>query len=150
MKLLFKSMLIVLLFLVAVTHSYAQNTNTKPYLFAALPTTIAIDNSILSNAINYSINELVTLQLSPTFRFTGIVISNQQKYHNLQTVMIRAEDNNKTIFQISKITNNDLTVSYVGRIINSDVADGFVVKNINGDYALQKFETNNILEPCNL
>jgi hypothetical protein len=127
MKLFNKTVFFVLCTILSAT-SFAQ---TKPTLFDAYPETISIN-------------------LSSNFKFAGTVISNQQKYDNLQTIMIRSSENSQSVFQISKITNKDNSISYAGLIINQDAADGYVIKNNNGIYSLQKFESGKILQPCKL
>ncbi len=146
MKLLNKSTLIVLCTILAAT-SFAQ---TKPTLFAAYPETISLSKTIITDAFSYNEGTSVAINLSSNFKFSGTVISNQQKYDNLQTIIIRSSENNKSVFQISKMTNKDNSISYAGLIINQDAADGYVIKNNNGIYSLQKFESDKILEPCKL
>lgn len=149
MKLLNKSMLIVLCTILSAT-SFAQNTAKKQQLFAAYPETVSLSKIIITEAFTYTTGTSVSINLSPNFTFAGTVISNKQKYDNLQTIIIRSSQNNKSVFQISKITNKDNTISYTGLIINQDAADGYLIKNNNDIYSLQKFESGKILEPCNL
>jgi hypothetical protein len=146
MKLLNKSTLIVLCTILS-TISFAQ---TKPTLFSAYPETISLSKTLITDAFSYDTGTSVSINLSSSFKFAGTVISNQQKYDNLQTIMIRSSENNQSVFQISKITNKDNSISYAGLIINQDAADGYVIKNNNGIYSLQKFESGKILEPCKL
>jgi hypothetical protein len=147
MKLLNKGMLVVLFSLIATT-SFAQTIQSKQNIFAAYPQNIAIDNVVLSNSISFTKGSTVTLNLSNEFQFTGTVFFNEKIYDNLQTVMIRALDNAKSVFEITKLTNKDNSFEYRGRIMNNDAADGYEIKNINGNYTLQKFETQKILEVC--
>jgi hypothetical protein len=146
MKLLNKSKLIVLFTFLTAT-SFAQ---TKQKLFVEYPETISLSEPIITEALSYNKGATVSISLSSNFTFAGTVISNQQKYENLQTIMIRSIENNASIFQISKITNKDNSITYAGLIINKDAADGYVIKNNNGIYSLQKFETDKILESCKL
>jgi hypothetical protein len=119
-------------------------------LFGAYPETISLSKTLIADALSYNTGTSVSINLSSTFIFAGTVISNQQKYDNLQTIMIRSSENNLSVFQISKITNKDNSISYAGLIINQDASDGYVIKNNNGIYSLQKFESSKILEPCKL
>jgi hypothetical protein len=146
MKLLNKSILVVLCTILS-TISFAQ---IKPTLFGAYPETISLSKTLIADALSYNTGTSVSINLSSTFIFAGTVISNQQKYDNLQTIMIRSSENNLSVFQISKITNKDNSISYAGLIINQDASDGYVIKNNNGIYSLQKFESSKILEPCKL
>ncbi len=142
-------MLIVLCSIITAT-SFAQTSDTKQKLYAEYPETISLSKTIITDAFTYNTGTAVSLSLSSNFKFAGTVISNQQKYDNLQTIMIRSSDNNESIFQISKITNKDKSISYAGLIINNNAADGYIIKNNNGIYSLQKFESGKILEPCKL
>jgi hypothetical protein len=146
MKLLNKTVLIVLCTILSAT-SFAQ---TKPTLFDAYPETISLSKTLITDAFSYNTGTAVSINISSNFKFAGTVISNQQKYDNLQTIMIRSSENSLSVFQISKITNKDNSISYAGLIINQDAADGYVIKNNNGIYSLQKFESGKILEPCKL
>ncbi len=141
-----KIMLIVLCSILTAT-SFAQ---TKQKLYAEYPETISLSKTIITDAFSYNTGTAVSISLSSNFKFAGTVISNQQKYDNLQTIMIRSSENNESIFQISKITNKDKSISYAGLIINNNAADGYIIKNNNGIYSLQKFESGKILEPCKL
>ncbi len=141
-----KIMLIVLCSIFTAT-SFAQ---TKQKLYAEYPETISLSKTIITDAFSYNTGTAVSISLSSNFKFAGTVISNQQKYENLQTIMIRSTENNESIFEISKITNKDKSISYAGLIINNDAADGYIIKNNNGIYSLQKFESGKILEPCKL
>ena len=144
-----KSMFCVLLLTLICTAGIAQKTDSRPLLFAAYPQTVPLDAALISNTLNYKEGSTVSVALSAEFTFTGRVISNAKKYDNLQTVMIRAADN-QTVFQISRISNEDKSVLYAGRIINTNAADGYQIKNNDGHYSLQKFETARILQPCTL
>ncbi len=141
-----KIMLIVLCSILTAT-SFAQ---TKQKLYAEYPETISLSKTIITDAFSYNTGTAVSISLSSNFKFAGTVISNQQKYDNLQTIMIRSSENNESVFQISKITNKDKSISYAGLIINNNAADGYIIKNNNGIYSLQKFESGKILEPCKL
>ncbi len=147
MKLYNKGLLVVLFSLIATT-SFAQTIQSKQNIFSAYPQNIVIDNALLSTSISFTKGSTVTLNLSNEFQFTGTVFFNEKIYDNLQTVMIRASDNVKSVFEITKLTNKDNSFEYRGRIMNNDAADGYEIKNINGNYSLQKFETQKILEVC--
>ncbi len=144
-----KSMCSVLLLTLICMAGNAQKTDNRPLLFAAYPQTLPLDAALISNTLNYKEGSTVSVALSPDFTFTGTVISNRQKYDNLQTVMIRAADD-YTVFQVSRISNNDKSIQYAGRIININAADGYEIKNNKGHYSLQKFETARILQPCRM
>jgi hypothetical protein len=139
-----------LLFVLCTILSAASFAQTKPTLFDAYPEKISLSKTIITDAFSYNTGSSVSINLASNFTFAGTVISNLQKYNNLQTIIIRSSENSKSVFQISKITNKDNSISYAGLIINQDAADGYVIKNNNDMYSLQKFESGKILEPCKL
>lgn len=148
MKLLNAITLFVLCTIFTAT-GFAQNATAKQKIFAAYPENISLNKIFITDAFSYNTGASVSVDLPGNFHFAGTVISNLQKYHNLQTIMIRSSENNHSIFQISKITNNDKSTTYTGCIINNDAADGYIIKNSNGIYSLNKFESDKILEHCN-
>ena len=85
--------------------------------------------------------ETISLSFSEEFAYTGTVLSNEIKYNNLQSVIIKSAAYQNSLLQLSKITNTDNSFSYVGRIINPEAADGFELKKENNSYRLQKIET---------
>lgn len=138
--------------LLCLTTAAAFSQKTEPLrskLFTAYPETIQLSKNILQNTMNSSEGELVVISFSNEFRFKGTVISNQKKYNNLQSVMIKSPAFGNAIFQLSKMTNDDLSFSYTGRIINAEAADGYEIKKDKDDnYRFIKFETKKILQDC--
>lgn len=149
MKLLYAKSIFVMLLCLSTVASFAQQSETRPKLFANKAQIISLDKTTLENAITLSQGSLVTINLATSFQFTGNVIFNERRNNQLQTMAIRSAENSKSVLQISKITNKDNTISYTGRIINPEAADGFLIKNNNGVYTLQKFEALDVLSPCN-
>ena len=148
MKKYSKTLLAVLLSVSSVA-SFAQMNDKRPQLYSSRPQSINIDKNIFGNVLDATEGKEISIQLSPDFTFSGTVISNQKKYNNLHTVMVRSNENATSILQITLIQENN-DISYSGRIINSNAADGYEIKNNNGAYSLQKFETLKILDPCKL
>jgi hypothetical protein len=130
------------------TNVQAQSSTNKEAIFTKLPATITVNNMALVNATSYDKGNTVSLAISNDLQFEGAVISNEQKYHNLQIVTIQSASNANTLLEISKITNADASVQYRGMIMNSNAKDGFILKQKNGVYALEKFETETILQDC--
>ena len=141
--------LLAVLFSVASIASFAQINDVRPNLYADRPQSINVDKNIFASVLDVAEGNEVSVALSSDFIFTGKVIGNFTKYNDLHTVMVRSNDNETSILQITAIK-NDNTVSYSGRIINSTAAVGYEIKNNNGVYSLQKFETIKILDPCKL
>ena len=141
--------MLAVLFSVASIASFAQINDVRPNLYADRPQSINVDKNIFTSVLDVAEGNEVSVPLSSDFIFTGKVIGNFTKYNDLHTVMVRSNENETSILQITAIK-NDNTVSYSGRIINSKAADGYEIKNNNGVYSLQKFETIKILDPCKL
>lgn len=142
-----KYLFVVLLSLFC-THTFAQTNDTRPKLYAAYPSTIAIDAISLDKLLSNKQGTLVSIPFTEEFTFEGIVFSNITKYNAMHTVMLRSVQNPQSVLQVTKIENKEKMVSYSGRLLNNNAADGYLIKNNNGEYFLQKFETAKILETC--
>ena len=150
--LLVKKTMLLLLVSLTVSAANAQQTNTPTVaVFSRFSNLIDLSEATLANAMQMSKGQTVTLQLGENFNFPGTVISNENVYSNLQTVIIKSSDYNNALLQVSKQINEDKSISYVGRIFSQGSSDGFEMKrNTNGSYRLQKFETVKILQDCDL
>lgn len=149
MKLPSKSLLMLLLCLSTAVGYSQQNVATKTRLFAATPDKIDIASELFSKLMTFSEGAEVTFPLGNGVTFNGIVLSNEMKYSNLQSMTIRSAELNNSFFSLSKITNPDNSISYVGRIINNNALDGYQVKKAEtGNYRLEKFESDRILQDC--
>ena len=140
--------LFVLLLCLTTAATRAQPAS-KQKLFTNYPETIQLSKNILQNALTVNEGEEVVITFSNEFSFKGTVLSNQKKYDNLQSVMIRSAVFKNAILQLSRIINADKSISYAGRIINPEAGDGYQVKKgKDNTYSLVKFETNKILQDC--
>lgn len=144
--------LLSLLLCLTTAAAFSQKTDqAKPKLFAGFPETIQLSKNILQNTMKVNEGEEVIVAFTNEFHFKGTVISNLQKYDNLQSVMIKSAVFGNSIFQLSRITNKDNSISYVGRIINPDAFDGYEIKKDEADqYSFVKFETRRKLEDCSI
>lgn len=148
MKSLSKLRFAILLCL-ATTTGFSQTS--KPKIFAAFPNTINCPVSEFINAFSATEGQHLILSFSNDFKFSGTVISNVVKYSNLQSMTIKSDLSDKTVFHLSKQINEDNSVSYVGRIINPTAADGYQIKkDMSGNYKFEKTEAEKILQECNL
>ena len=145
-----KTMLMLMVSLCTYASSTAQQfIEAKPKLFASYPATLNITESCLQNIFSLATHQEAVIDFGNNLLFPCKVVRNEQKYANMQTVIIRSSGFNNAMMQVSKITNSDQSVLYAGRIINEKAADGFEIKrSSNGTYQLQKFETDKILEGC--
>lgn len=122
----------------------------KSSTFHQLPASINFTETQLAQLLNTTAGQQVNLPLDNNFVFSGIVTSNQLKYNNLQTVVIKLPAFSNTLLSLSKQSNNTI-ITYVGRIFNPAFADGFVLKKIkSSNYQLVKINTENILTDCSL
>lgn len=147
-----KTMCMLLVCLCIYGSAFAQaNTTAKPKMFDHLPTSIAISETSLRTFFTLNRDQETVLNFSAQFSFPCRVLSNETKYANLQTVIVRSAMFGNAIFQVSRILNEDLSISYTGRILNERAFDGFVLKKAEGGtYLLEKFETDQVLDECKL
>jgi len=118
-------------------------------LFDQQPEQISLNIQTLEQVMNAREGQETTVHFSPGFIFTGIVISNEQKYHNLQTVLIKSPMFDQALFSLSRINTEDGLVQYSGRILHAQAGDGFLLKKSNQqDYRLTKINTVSVLEDC--
>ncbi len=147
-----KTMCMLLVCLCSYAAGFAQNTlSAKPKLFENLPASIAISENLLQSFFSLNQNQETVLDFSAQFSFPCRVLSNEVKYANLQTVIVKSSIFGNAIFQVSRIVNDDRSISYAGRIINDKAFDGYVIKKLDGGaYQLQKYETDKVLDECKL
>ncbi len=146
MKSLSKLMFALLLCLAATT-GFSQAV--KPKIFDGFPNMINCPVSEFINAFNVTDGQHIMLSFSDNFRFSGTVISNVVKYSNLQSMTIKSDESDKTIFHLSKQINEDNSVSYIGRIMNPTAADGYQIKkDALGNYKFEKTDAEKVLQEC--
>ena len=143
------TILVVLLLCLTATVAFTQ-TNSRPKIFANYPEAVDCATSQLSNAFAAKEGDNITFSFSGNLNITGTVLSNVQKYDNLQSMTIRSATFANAVFQLSKQTNSDNTYSYVGRIMSNEASDGYEIKNdVTGKYTLHKIDQDKILQLCN-
>lgn len=122
-------------------------TERRPQLFSTFSKTINFPTSELEKIFTTPKGSIIKLSLGSNAGFIGVVTSSIQRYHNLQSVVIKLNNLDNTIFGISKRTNDDNSITYVGRIINTKYADAFELKtDANGNYFINKVNTADIME----
>lgn len=140
--------LLGLLALFLTSASYAQN-NSRPKLFERFPDQINLNNMTLEQVMNAREGQEITVSFGGGLDFPGVVLSNEQKYHNLQTVLIKSPAFQGSVFSLSRISESDTPVRFSGRIINPDAADGYMVRGNNANqYTLSKISTESVLQDC--
>ncbi len=147
-----KTMCMLLVCLSTYAAGFAQSTTAaKPKLFDNQPASIAISESLLQSFFTLSQHQETAVNFSAQFNFPFRVLSNEVKYANLQTVIVKSSAFGNAIFQVSRIVNEDRSISFTGRILNDKAFDGFMIKKLdNGSYQLQKYETDQVLDECKL
>lgn len=149
MKFLSKLMFAGLLCLTTAAGFSQSPTTAKPKIFAAYPNTINCSSSEFMNAFTAMEGQHVILTFSDDFKFSGTVITNIVKYSNLQTMTIKSDLSDNTIFHLSKQISSETGVSYVGRIMNSNASDGYQIKKDDvGNYKFEKIDAEKILQEC--
>ncbi|MEO7294207.1 MAG: hypothetical protein ABIW34_13950 [Ginsengibacter sp.] len=122
-------------------------TERRPQLFAAFAKTINFPKTELEKIFTTPEGRTIKLSLGENVGLTGVITSSIQRYHNLQSVIVRLNNLDNTIFGISKRTNDDNSISYIGRILNTKYADAFEVKSdANGNYFINKKNTADLIE----
>ncbi len=151
MKPLSKCKLILLLCCINAA-AFSQATQpVKQNIFAGFPNTINCSATEFANAFNAAEGQHIVLAFSDNFKFAGTVISNVVKYSNLQSITLKSDDSDNTIFHLSKQINGDNSISFVGRIMNANAADGYQIKkDMTGNYKFEKINAELVLQECNL
>jgi len=139
----------VLLTLYAAT-SYSQTKrNSKTPLFENFPTTIKCTEPQLSSMFTAAKGQRVNLSLGDNLSLSGPVLSNQLKYSNLQTIVIKLPAFKDALFSLSKQTDAQHNINYVGRIMNPQYTDGYeLIRNADGNYQLTKIDLEKIFVEC--
>jgi hypothetical protein len=145
-----KQIIFVLFIGLCTTSAQAQKSkDVKKSLFTEFPGSIEISKNTLKNTLVSTPGQLVSIPFNEKFIFTGKVLSNEMKYADLQTMVIKSEQFPNTLFQLSKILNKDNSISYVGRIMNNEALEVYEIKSYLADnYSLQKIELDKILQDC--
>jgi hypothetical protein len=149
MKSYSKTLLLLLLCLTTAA-AFSQNTN-KPKVFSDFPEVVVCSATQFSNAFAAREGETVTFTFSNNLTITGKVITNVQKYANLQSMTIQSPAFANAIFHLSKQINADRSTAFVGRILSTEAADGYEIRqDAAGNYSFQKIEEARVRQLCSL
>ena len=122
-------------------------TERRPQLFSAFAKTIHFPKTELEKIFSTPEGRTIKLSLGDNVGLTGVVTSSIQRYSNLQSVIIKLNNLDNTVFGISKRTNDDNSITYVGRMINTKYSDAFELKSdANGNYSINKKNTADLIE----
>jgi hypothetical protein len=141
---------LTVLVLFACTKVAAQNSSsTKPSQFKNYPEKINCTAAQLAGVFTANIDATASLNFSNNFKFNGSLVSNTTKYGSMQCVVIKSNELNGTLFNVTRVIQKNGTVEYKGRIVNTKYADGYQLKkDASGNYQLIKFETDRLLQDC--
>ncbi|UEG49508.1 hypothetical protein LK994_12775 [Ferruginibacter lapsinanis] len=121
-----------------------------PAVFNSYPSIINCTSAELNNFFSIQKGGDVNISFNNLLRSKGSVISNQKKYINLQTIVVRLPEFNNAVFSLSKRIDKNRNVIYSGRIINQLNSDGYELKhNSDNSYQFTKFALADILSDCN-
>ena len=112
----------------------------KPKLFTNLPDRIPVDISNLLSLMNVETRKEVILKLGPNNiqGFSGKVISANNAYHDIRSVVIRSSNFNGATLTLSSSIQPNGTVKFTGRIISFQHGDLYELQNQNDQYILIK------------
>ncbi len=150
MKTIINTCLVLILSLV-VTTSFAQKKKTaQKTIFTEFPGNIEISKNTLKNTLVAKPGQNVVVPFNEKFNFSGKVVSNEMKYADLQSMIIRSDKYPNTLFQLSRITDRkDGKFTYVGRIINNEALEVYEIKNYMADnYSLKRVDLDQIVQDC--
>lgn len=140
--------LLMLLLCLTTAVSYSQ-ADLRPKVFQNYPESFVVNEPFFQNVFQATTDQDVSLALNSSFNFPGKVLSNELKYSNLQSIIIKSSLFDNAILHLSKITNEDNSTTYVGRIINERAFDGYEIrKGTDGTYSFKKFETAKVMQDC--
>lgn len=147
MKCIYKAAALFTL-LISFNSARAQEaTERRPQLFAAFAKSINFPKTQLEKIFTTAEGSTIKLSLGDNVGLSGVVTSSIQRYQNLQSVIIKLNNLDNTVFGISKRTNDDNTITYIGRIINTKYSDAFELKaDATGNYLLNKKQTAELIE----
>jgi len=122
------------------------SATARQNLFGRYADKLPTKENEFEKAFGASVGTEITLNLS-NLTFTGTITSMVKRSEKLSTVIIRSTSSDNSIFSISKRTHDDNSISYSGRILNEKFADGYeVIKDSTGKYALNKFQTQSLIQ----
>lgn len=149
MKTLTKAVLVLLTTIASMSVFAQKNDKSIKSIFIEFPGSIEISKSTLKNTLVAKPGQSVAIRFNEKFVFTGKVMSNELKYSDLQSMIVKSDIYPNTLFQLSKITDEGTKIKYVGRIINSDALEVFEIRNDMADnYQLQRIDLDRILQDC--
>lgn len=139
-----------LAFLLTLNWAFAQNkgelSNEK---ISEFPNSMSIAKSALEDAFKSESGQKIQIIFNNNFNFSGYVISNEFKYADLRSMIIKSENDPSALLQINRTVGKDHIVSYSGRIMNQKALEVIEIKKDMADhYSLRKIGLDKILQDC--
>ncbi len=141
---------LVLLLAASTAAVFAQKKDiAHKSIFTEFPGEIEISSATLKNTLVAKPGQTVSIPFNDRFVFRGKVVSNEMKYADLQSMLVRSEQYANTLFQLSRISDPATGVKYVGRIISPDALEVYEIRNDMADnYRLQRVDLDRVLQDC--
>jgi hypothetical protein len=157
MKNLAKPIATVLLSLMAVA-GFSQNaastnavsaTTPKTTLFAAYPASISCKETELNDVFKSAAGQNISVVLSGTPMFSGVVVANIVRHTNLQSIAVKLPALNNAVLTLSKRIDEKNNTVYIGHIINTKNSDAYELKHMaDGSYQFVKVDLDKLLPAC--
>lgn len=121
-------------------------SNNRPEIFTGISDSIKFDVQLVNQVFGAAINSTVVLRFSQSFEYKGVIISAGRKYNSaIETVMIRSDNYDRTIFTISKITGMDGRIRLSGHILSFVHADGYEIAETSQGFLLVKKKYSDLI-----
>ena len=143
---LVKTGTLCLLLLLCATCAIAQTSPqlrdgaaSKPQLFRDLPRQLQVGLQTLAPLLQKEVGERVTFPLSPSFAFSGIVVSKSDAAETrYKTVVLKCTNRPGAGFTVSAIRRPDGSYRYQGQLLSLHHSDAYELVETYGRFTLEK------------
>lgn len=126
-----------------------QPTQPAKNFFDAYPGIMIFDQAEVQRSFNFKKGDKADIAISPSFKISGVVLANENKYNQIQQIIIASALQENTTIQVTKISQPGEPVKYAGHIINKGHADGYrLIQNEKGEYVFKKYALKDVMEVC--
>jgi hypothetical protein len=148
MKIQFAASLIVVFLLQALAgNAQWKSSQSSGQLFTS-PNIVECSMDILDKAMKANVGEAVKIQFDATHHFEGIVVRKNQPYSNLSTIVIKSNDANGAVFQLSKQNMNNQVINFSGSILDEKSGVMLRMKKKEKNYTFEPLSLNKVLPVC--
>jgi len=139
----------LLSFVFALNWACAQNGELSKEKISEFPNSMSIAKSALEEAFKSESGKKIQITFNNNFQFSGHVVSNELKYADLRTMIIKSDNDPSALLQINRTMGKDHVISYSGRIVNQKALEVIEIKKDMADhYSLRKVGLDKILQDC--